>query len=85
VVRTQVEVKPDLWAQSKSVAEFIQKASEYKSSIWMEKDGKRANAKSMLGILALNITESTSISLIADGVDEEIAVKVLGEYISSNA
>ncbi|MCL2163695.1 MAG: HPr family phosphocarrier protein [Oscillospiraceae bacterium] len=67
------------------MAEFIQKASEYKSSIWMEKDGKRANAKSMLGILALNITESTSISLIADGVDEEIAVKVLGEYISSNA
>ena len=85
MVRKDVQIKPDIWLHTKSVAEFVQKASDYKSAIWIQKDDKRANGKSMLGILALEIAESASVTIIADGEDEEIAVKKLGEYISSNA
>jgi phosphocarrier protein len=63
---------------------FIQKANEFKSSIWVEKDERRVNAKSLLGVLSLGIIKGTSINLIADGVDEKEAVEALVELISGN-
>ena len=46
---------------------FIQKANEFKSSIWVEKEERRVNAKSLLGVLSLGIVQGTVIQLIADG------------------
>ena len=63
---------------------FIQKANEFKSSIWVEKDERRVNAKSLLGVLSLGIVKGTSINLIADGPDEEEAVAALVDLITSN-
>ncbi|MCI8537772.1 MAG: HPr family phosphocarrier protein [Oscillospiraceae bacterium] len=63
---------------------FIQKANEYKSSVWVEKDDRRVNAKSLLGVLSLGIVKGTSISLIADGPDENEALEGLAELISTN-
>lgn len=63
---------------------FIQKANEFKSSIWVEKDERRVNAKSLLGVLSLGIVKGTAINLIADGPDEKEAVEALIELISSN-
>lgn len=62
---------------------FIQKANEYKSSIWVEKDDRRVNAKSLLGVLSLGIVKGTAINLIADGPDEEAAINALVELINS--
>ena len=53
---------------------FIQKANEYKSSIWVEKEERRVNAKSLLGVLSLGILGGTTIRIIADGSDETEAV-----------
>lgn len=63
---------------------FIQKANEFKSSIWVEKDERRVNAKSLLGVLSLGIVKGTSIVLIGDGPDEEAAVGALVELINSD-
>ena len=62
---------------------FIQKANESKSSIWVEKDDRRVNAKSLLGVLSLGIVKGTAINLIADGPDEEAAINALVELINS--
>ena len=62
---------------------FIQKANEFKSSIWVEKEDRRVNAKSLLGVLSLGIVKGTTINLIADGPDEEAAIKALVELIDS--
>ena len=62
---------------------FIQKANEYKSSIWVEKDERRVNAKSLVGVLSLGILRGTSIRIIADGVDEQNAVDDLVELVQS--
>lgn len=60
---------------------FIQKANEFKSSIWIEKEERRVNAKSLLGILSLGIVGGTSIRIIADGADEQQAVDALVELV----
>lgn len=53
---------------------FIQKANEFKSTIWVEKDERRVNAKSLLGVLSLGIVGGTTIKIFADGPDETEAV-----------
>ncbi len=63
---------------------FIQKANEFKSSIWVEKEERRVNAKSLLGVLSLGIIKGTAINLIADGPDEKEAVDALVALIDSN-
>ena len=63
---------------------FIQKANEFESSVWVEKDERRVNAKSLLGVLSLGITRGVNISIIADGPDEEQAVMALVDLIASN-
>ena len=63
---------------------FIQKANEFRSAIWIEKEERRVNAKSLLGVLSLGIVKGTAITLIADGADEEAAVATLSELIDSD-
>ena len=82
VRETVVNNKVGLFARPATF--FIQKANEFKSSIWVEKDERRVNAKSLLGVLSLGIVKGTSINLIADGPDEKEAVEALIELISSN-
>ena len=62
---------------------FIQKANSYKCSIWVEKEDSRVNAKSLLGILSLGISKDTTVTVIADGADEEAAVNGLAELVES--
>ena len=62
---------------------FIQKANEFNSSIWVEKEERRVNAKSLLGVLSLGIVGGTAIRIIADGSDETAAVDSLVQLIQS--
>ena len=63
---------------------LIQKANEFKSSIWIEKDERRVNAKSLLGVLSLGVAQGATINIIADGQDEITAVNTLCELINSD-
>ena len=62
---------------------FIQKANEFKSSVWVEKEERRVNAKGLLGVLSLGILGGTSIKIIADGADESDAVDALAKLVLS--
>ena len=62
---------------------FIQKANEYKASVWVEKEERRVNAKSLLGVLSLGIVGGTTIKIIADGADEQEAVDALVKLVET--
>lgn len=78
-----VTVENQVGLHARPATFFIQKANEFKSSIWVEKEERRVNAKSLLGVLSLGIMGGTSIRIIADGVDEEDAVNGLVYLIRS--
>ena len=80
----EVVVQNQVGLHARPATFFIQKANEYKSNIWVEKDERNVNAKSLLGILSLGITRGTSITVVAEGPDEEEAVTALVDLISSN-
>ncbi len=79
----EVMVKNQVGLHARPATFFIQKANEFKSSIWIEKEERRVNAKSLLGILSLGIVGGTSIKVIADGADEQAAVEALIELVDS--
>ncbi|MBR2336000.1 MAG: HPr family phosphocarrier protein [Clostridia bacterium] len=62
---------------------FIQKANCYKSTILVEKDDRKVNAKSLLGVLSLGIAKGMTVTLIADGQDEDMALSGLAALINS--
>ena len=62
---------------------FVAKSNSYKSTIMVEKDERRVNAKSLLGVLSMGIVKGTSITLISDGADEEEALNGLTELITT--
>ena len=80
----EVTVENQVGLHARPATFFIQKANEYKSSIWVEKEERRVNAKSLLGVLSLGITKGTTITLLADGSDEKEAIAALSELVSGN-
>ncbi|MBQ6432084.1 MAG: HPr family phosphocarrier protein [Oscillospiraceae bacterium] len=74
-------VKCESGLHNKFATYFIQKANEFRSSIWIEADDRKINAKSLLGVLSMGIMTGTEITLIAEGPDEEAAVKELSAML----
>ena len=79
----EVSVKNQVGLHARPATFFIQKANEFKSSIWVEKEERRVNAKSLLGVLSMGIVKGTVITLIADGPDETDALDGLEKLILS--
>ena len=78
-----VTVENQVGLHARPATFFIQKANEFKASIWVEKEERRVNAKSLLGVLSLGIVGGTDIRIIADGADEEDAVEALVALVQS--
>jgi len=77
----EIVIKNPIGLQSKSAAIFIQKASGYKSSIWIAKNERKANAKSLLGVLSLSIDNGMKVQLSVEGDDEAEAAEELERYL----
>ncbi len=83
MISRNVTIKNSVGLHARPATFFIQKANSFKSSIWVEKEDCRVNAKSLLGVLSLGIVEGTTITLIADGNDEAAAVDALVALVDS--
>lgn len=78
-----VTVQNQVGLHARPATFFIQKANEFKSSIWVEKEERRVNAKSLLGVLSLGIIGGTDIKIIADGADEQDSVDNLVKLVET--
>ena len=77
----EVIVRCESGLHNKQVTYFVQKANEFKSSVWLESENRRMNAKSLLGIMSLGIVTGTKVTLSAAGADAEAAVNALEELL----
>ena len=81
MISRNITIKNSVGLHARPATFFVQKANSYKSSIWVEKEDCRVNAKSLLGVLSLGISQGTNITLIADGADEADAINGLVDLI----
>ena len=84
MISKEVKIVNNVGLHARPVTFFIQKANSYKSAIWVEREGRRMNAKSLLGVLSLGIVKDMTVTVIADGVDEEEAVDGLKLLVESS-
>ena len=84
MITKEVVINNQVGLHARPATFFIQKANEFKSSIWVEKEDRRVNAKSLLGVLSLGIVKGSTITIIADGADENEAISTLSELIDSD-
>ena len=84
MISCEVTVTNTVGLHARPATFFIQRANSFKSSIWVEKDDRRVNAKSLLGVLSLGIVKGNTITIIADGADDNEAVKTLVNVIESD-
>ena len=78
-----VTVQNQVGLHARPATFFIQKANEFKSTVWVEKEERRVNSKSLLGVLSLGIMGGTTIRILADGPDEKDAVETLVKLVES--
>ncbi|NLM11224.1 MAG: HPr family phosphocarrier protein [Clostridiaceae bacterium] len=81
MISKEIIIKNESGLESKVAARLIQKASGYESNIWIQKNDRKANAKSLLGILSLGISKGEKVLLIADGADEQLAISELELFV----
>lgn len=84
MVEKKLTVTLETGLQARPAAEFVQKANRYTADIFIEKDNKKINAKSIMGLMSLAVTKGEEINLIADGPDEEVAIKELSSFIKGS-
>ena len=79
----EISVQNQVGLHARPATFFIKKANEFESEIWVEKDSRKVNAKSLLGVLSLGIIGGNPIKIIADGIDERPALEALVELIEN--
>lgn len=83
MVETKVTFQCEDDLQMKAVAVLVQKASEFRSTVYVIKEGRRANAKSLLGVMSLGIDNGSEVEIVADGDDASAAADALAAYLSN--
>lgn len=78
-----VVVKNKTGLHARPAAMFVQTANKFKSEIFIEKEGKKVNAKSIMGVMSLAVSQGTTIAISAQGEDEKDAVEALVELVES--
>ncbi len=85
MVEKKVEVRLKSGLQARPAAAFVQEATQFSSDIFIEKDGKKVNAKSIMGLMSLAVGTGTTITLSADGTDEEQALDYLSAFVDKES
>ncbi len=83
MVSKTVQFNCDDALQMKAVAVLIQKASTFRSSVYLVKGERRANAKSLLGVMSLGIENAMELNVTADGSDEAEALEAITSYLAN--
>lgn len=83
MTQRDVTITNNIGLHARPATFFIQKANSFKSSIWIEKDDRKVNAKSLLGVLSMGIAKGMTITLVADGQDENTAIEALVELVQT--
>ncbi len=79
-----VQVKLENGLEARPVALLVQEASKYDSKVYVESDGRKVNAKSIMGMMTLGLDNGDRLTVTAEGEDEELAVDNIEKFLSGN-
>ncbi len=83
MIRKEIVINIPNGLEARPVAILVQVASQYESSIYVESEEKKINAKSIMGMMSLGLASGEKVFVSADGKDEEEAIDNIEKYLSS--
>ena len=84
MIEKSVQIKLEGGLEARPVAVLVQVASQYDSSVYIQSENKKVNAKSIMGMMGLGLAMGETVTVIADGSDEEAAVAGIEDILSGN-
>ncbi|NLL93213.1 MAG: HPr family phosphocarrier protein [Clostridiales bacterium] len=85
MITKEMIIKIKTGLEARPVALFVQVASQFDSSIYVEHENKKVNAKSIMGMMTLGLAAGAEVVVEASGNDEEAAISRIEEYLSSDS
>ncbi|MEI8117616.1 MAG: HPr family phosphocarrier protein [Methylophilaceae bacterium] len=82
MISTQLEIINKLGLHARASTKLTQTASRFNSEIWVERNGRRVNAKSIMGVMMLAAAKGSFITLEANGEDEVKAIEALCDLVN---
>ncbi len=82
MISTQLEIINKLGLHARASTKLTQTASRFKSEIWVERNGRRVNAKSIMGVMMLSAAKGSIVTLEDNGEDEALAIEALCALIN---
>ena len=85
MIRKSITIGISNGLEARPIAMLVQVASQYTSNIYLESEARKANAKSIMGMMSLGLDNGENVTVSVDGADEEEAMKSIEEYLSNKA
>ena len=82
MIETPVVVRQEKGLDGRPIALLVQEASQYASKVYIHVGEKKINAKSIMGMMSLNISDGEAVTVVTDGKDEQEAASAIEEYLS---
>lgn len=82
MVQKSMKIQLSSGLEARPVAVLVQKASQYEATVYIEAEGKKVNAKSIMGMMSLGLDMGEEVTVIADGDDESAAIESIENYLS---
>ena len=83
MIKKPITIHLSTGLEARPVAQLVQVASQFNSEIYVEVGKKKVNAKSIMGMMSLNLRNGDEINVIVNGEDEEEALKGIESYLSN--
>ena len=83
MIKKPVTLQSDLDMESRPIAHLVQEASQYTSQVYIEIDNKKINAKSIMGMMSLNLSEGEKVTVLTEGEDEEMAAEGIKTFFAN--
>ncbi|HIU76757.1 MAG TPA: HPr family phosphocarrier protein [Candidatus Pelethocola excrementipullorum] len=83
MIRKPITIELATGMEARPVALLVQVASQFSSDIYLETPGKKVNAKSIMGMMALGLDTGEEVTIVTNGADEEDAIKSVEEYLTN--
>ena len=82
MLQREVDIINKLGLHARASAKLTQVAGQFASQVWLSRNGRRVNAKSIMGVMMLAAAKGSTVTIETDGVDEEAAMQALQELVA---
>ncbi|MEZ3505586.1 MAG: HPr family phosphocarrier protein [Lachnospiraceae bacterium] len=84
MIQKSIQIKLEEGLEARPVAMLVQVASQFESTVYINSDDRKVNAKSIMGMMSLGLASGEEVTVVADGNDEDTAVVEIEKFLSGN-